>query len=128
MTCLWSILIEFYKVQKNYLKKNKIMKKTLIIVGLIMSLGSCSIDKEIISKIELVKWNSKNDTIYYDTKPVAYYDHSEYELNPGHGKHAKPIQELSITQINFGVKTDELIKFVHTLHPKQKVEIVVPRH
>ena len=104
------------------------MKKTLILVGLLMSLGSCSVDKELISKIELVKWNSKNDTIYYDTKPVAYYDHSEYELNPGHGKHAKPIQELSITQINFDVTTDELVKYVHKRHKKQKVEIVVPRH
>jgi hypothetical protein len=104
------------------------MKKTLVLVGLLVALGSCSVDKELISKSELVKWNSKNDTIYYDTKPVAYYDHSEYELNPGHGKHAKPIQELSIIQFNFDVKTDELIKFVHTLHPRQKVEVVVPRH
>jgi hypothetical protein len=104
------------------------MKKTLILVGLLMSLGSCSVDKELISKSELVKWNSKNDTIFYDTKPVAYYDHSEYELNPGHGRHEKPIQELSITQINFGIKTDDLIKFIHTVYPKQKVEIVVPRH
>ena len=99
-----------------------------MLVGLLVALGSCSVDKEITSKTELVKWNSKSDTIYYDTKPVAYYDHSEYELNPGHGKHAKPIQELSITQFNFDVKTDDLIKFVHTLHPRQKVEIVVPRH
>jgi len=104
------------------------MKKTLILVGLLVALGSCSVDKELISKSEFVKWSSKSDTIFYNSKPVAYYDHSEYELNPGHGKYAKPIQELSITQLNFEVTTDELIKYVHTLYNKQKVEIVVPRH
>lgn len=105
------------------------MKKTLVAVGILMiSLVSCSVDKEIITKDEFVKWSVKDDTIYYNSKSVAYYDHSEYELNPSHGKHAKPIQELSITQLRFEVKTDELIKFVHTLHPRQKVEIVVPRH
>ena len=104
------------------------MKTQLMIAGLILALGSCSVDKEIISKSEFAKWSSRNDTIFYNAKPAAYYDHSEYELNPGHGKYAKPIQELSITQLSFDVKTDELIKFVHTLHPRQKVEIVVPRH
>ena len=102
------------------------MKK--ILIGLLVALGSCSVDKELISKSEFVKWSSKNDTIFYNNKPVAYYDHSEYELNPRHGKHSQPVQELSIMQFNFDVKTDELIKFVHTLHPRQKVEIVVPRH
>lgn len=104
------------------------MKKTLILVGLLVALGSCSVDKEIISKSEFVKWSTKNDTIFYNSKPVAYYDHSEYELNPGHGRHAKPIQELSITQLSFEITTCDLIMYVHTLHNKQKVEIVVPRH
>ena len=103
------------------------MKKVLIMLGFV-SLVSCSVDKEIISKSEFIKWRVNGDTIYYENKSVAVYDHSEYELNPGHGKFAKPIQELSITQLSFDVKTDELIKFVHTLHPRQKVEIVVPRH
>ena len=104
------------------------MKKQLMIVGLAIALGSCSVDKEIISKAEFVKWSTKNDTIFYNAKSVAYYDHSEYELNPSHGKYAKPIQELSITQLRFDIKIDDLIKFVHAIHPKQKVEIVVPRH
>jgi len=104
------------------------MKTQLMIAGLILALGSCSVDKEIISKSEFAKWSARNDTIFYNAKPAAYYDHSEYELNPGHGKYAKPIQELSITQLSIEVKTDELIKFVHALHPRQKVEIVVPRH
>jgi hypothetical protein len=41
---------------------------------------------------------------------------------------AQPIQELSITQLSIDIKTDDLIKYVHTIHKKQKVEIVVPRH
>ena len=104
------------------------MKKRVISVGLVIALVSCSVDKEIISKAEFVKWSTKNDTIFYNINPVAYYDHSEYELNPGHGRHAKTIQELSITQLVLDVKTDDLIKYIHTLHRNQKVEIVVPRH
>jgi hypothetical protein len=104
------------------------MKKILIIAGFVMSITSCLVDKDIINKNELTKWTVENDTIYYNSKSVAYYDHSEYELNPSHGCRAKIIQELSITQINFDIATDELIKYVHKRHSKQKVEIVVPRH
>jgi hypothetical protein len=35
---------------------------------------------------------------------------------------------VSLQKNIFGVKTDDLIKFIHTVYPKQKVEIVVPRH
>ena len=104
------------------------MKNLIIGVVLLTLLANCSTDKELIKGSELEKWAISNDTIFYSKKPVAYYDHSEYELNPGHGKRAKPIQELSITQLDLHVKTDELNKFVHTLHKRQKVEIVVPRH
>ena len=93
-----------------------------------MSFTSCLVNKDIINKKELTKWTVENDTIYYNSKSVAYYDHSEYELNPSHGCRAKIIQELSITQINFDIATDELVKYVHKRHIKQKVEIVVPRH
>jgi len=104
------------------------MKQMLILGLIIMSIVSCSTYKETVSKEELTKWSHSNDTILYNGKPIAFYDHSEYELNPSHGRHAMPIQELSITQLSFDVKIDELIKYVHTIHPKQKVEIVVPRH
>lgn len=104
------------------------MKKVVIVIGVIFSIVSCSTYKETVSKEELSKWSIKGDTIFYIGKPVALYDHSEYELNPSHGKHTKPIQELSITQLGFEVETDNLIKYIHTIHPKQKVEIVVPRH
>lgn len=104
------------------------MKKIVISIGVIFSIVSCSTYKETVSKDELSKWSIKNDTIFYTGKSIAYYDHSEFELNPSHGRHAKPIQELSITQFSFEVQTDNLIKYIHTIHPKQKVEIVVPRH
>lgn len=96
--------------------------------ALALLISSCSVDKEIISKSEFTKWSVNNDTIKYNGTAVAVYDHSEYELNPGHGHHAKPIQELSITQIGYNIKIDDLIKYIHTLHPRQKVEIVVPKH
>jgi hypothetical protein len=81
-----------------------------------------------LSKTQLEKWSVSGDTIYNRNQSVAIYDHCEYELNPSHGKHVKPIQELSITQLNFHVSIDSLIMYIHTIHPNQKVEIVVPRH
>jgi hypothetical protein len=106
------------------------MKKLLLVLGLTTSMiiGGCAVDKELLTKEELSKWTIKDDGILYDNKLVAVYDHVEYELNPSHGKGATPIVELSITQISFEVPTEKLIKFVHTKHSKQKVEIVVPRH
>ena len=93
-----------------------------------ISLFSCKVDKEIMSTEELNKWSTKSDTIFYSGQPVAVYDHFEYELNPSHGKGSKPIIELSIIQISFAANTDELVKFIHTKHNRQKVEIVVPKH
>ena len=104
------------------------MKKLFVIILVIITIVSCSTYRETTSKEELSKWTHKNDTILYLNEPIAFYDHCEFELNPSHGKHAKPIQELSITQLSFSVSTDNLIKYIHTIHPKQKVEIVVPRH
>jgi len=104
------------------------MKKILLAVTLITSLFSCSVDKEILTKDELSKWSVKGDTIFLEHRAVAVYDHFEYELNPSHGADAEPIMELSIKQITLDVSTVDLIKYIHSTHHKQKVEIVVPRH
>jgi hypothetical protein len=103
------------------------MKKIVIAIGVLISIVSCSVYKGKLSQDEFVKWSIKSDTIFYNNKSVATYDHSEFELNPNHGRHAKPMHELSIYQFNLQVHTEELIKFIHTVHPKQKIEIVVPR-
>ena len=103
------------------------MKKLLIAIALLSVFG-CSVNKDVMSKQEISKWSVKSDTIFCNSVAVAVYDHSEFELNPSHGRHAKPIQELSILQIGFNVEIDNLINYIHTIHPKQKVEIVVPRH
>jgi hypothetical protein len=103
------------------------MKKIAIMVALVAAFG-CSVNVKLMTSNELGKWKVNSDTIYFENKAVAVYDHSEYELNPSHGRHAKTIQELSITQTSFDIKIEELIRYVHTVHSKQKVEIVVPRH
>lgn len=103
------------------------MKKLLIAISVLFAFG-CSVNKDLMSKEELAKWSVKTDTIFCNAVAVAVYDHSEFELNPSHGKHAKPIQELSILQIGFNVEICRLINYIHTIHPRQKVEIVVPRH
>ncbi len=104
------------------------MKKVLIF-GLVGILSSCGLDKQILSVDEQKEWSVKNDTIYYKNQSIGYYDHFEYELNPSHGRSARPIIELSITQLKSGQDNLEgLIRFVHTKHRKQKVEIVVPKN
>jgi hypothetical protein len=100
------------------------MKKIIYIISI--ALASCSSYKEMLEPSEFPKWSIVGDSIYYNGNVVAYYDHCEYELNPLHGRHAKPIQELSIVQKTFLVKTRQLILYIHTIHPRQKVEIIVP--
>ena len=104
------------------------MKKLITLITLsTLILVSCAVDKQLLSVDELKDWNVNSDTIFYKGKPAAIYDHYEYELNPSHGKASTPIQELSITQIDLLVPTDVLIRYIHTKHTKQKVEIVVPK-
>ncbi len=100
--------------------------KKIIILGIVGILNSCVSDKELLSPEDQKNWSVKNDTIIYNNVPLGVYDHFEYELNPSHGKGSKPIVELSIKQFSTNHEDlEKLIKFVHTKHSKQKVEIVV---
>ena len=103
------------------------MKKliTILTIGLLVS--SCVTDKQLLTDNEMKDYSIKGDTILYKSVPIAVYTHWEYELNPSHGKKAKPIIELSIKHINIPPMADDLVKYVHTLHPKTKIEIVSPR-
>ena len=103
------------------------MKKLVIFLMISVAVMSCATDKFLLNKEEMKKYSVKGDSIFYNNIAIAVYTHWEYELNPSHGKKAKPIIELSIRHINIPPMADELVKFIHTLHPKQKIEIVSPR-
>jgi hypothetical protein len=103
------------------------MKKIITILTFGLVLGSCTTDKYLLSVDEMKDYSVKGDTIFYKSTPIAVYTHWEYELNPSHGKKAKAIIELSIKHINIPPMADDLVKFIHTKHPKTKIEIVSPR-
>jgi hypothetical protein len=98
------------------------MKKLILSVMIIFvtALG-CKIDKHSLTNKELLEWSTKGDTILRNNKPVAVYNHLEYELYNG-----KATIEISIDQIDKSPdNTVSLIKYVHLRHKKNKVEIVV---
>lgn len=109
------------------------MKKLFLFFSL-LGLISCtshskwlkSHNKMCLTKDQMAEWSSRNDTIFHNNNPIAIYDHIEFELNPSHGRHEKPIAEISILQITYG-DTETLMKFLHTLHGTRKIEIVVPK-
>jgi hypothetical protein len=103
------------------------MKKLLITISVIGLLSSCGTDKQLLTEKEMTDFTVKGDTILYKETPVAVYTHWEYEINPGHGKNPKPIIELCIKQFGVPPMTDDILKFVHTKHPKVKVQVSAPR-
>jgi molecular chaperone DnaK (HSP70) len=80
-----------------------------------------NVKSSLFSKKEINEWATRGDTILRNNKPVAVYDHLEYELYNG-----KENIEISINQFD---KTPDntipLIRFIHYHHKKSKVEIVV---
>ena len=97
-------------------------KKIIILVIVIYAIVvSCKTDKHSLSNKEVLEWSTKGDTILRNNKPVAVYNHLEYELYNG-----KATIEISIDQIDKSPdNTVSLIKYVHLRHKKNKVEIVV---
>jgi hypothetical protein len=103
------------------------MKKLLIVISFISLLSSCVTDKQLLSSKELQNFTVQGDTILYKNAPIAVYTHWEYEINPAHGKNAKPIVEICIDQFDNMSVTNDLLKYVHTKHPKVKVQISTPK-
>ena len=102
----------------------KYLKLTLLIstvcVGLITG---CSVDRNILSENEKTEWTVMGDTIFRNNRPVAVYDHIEYELYSG-----KATIEISINQIDGNPEnTLSLVRFVHYSHKKDKVEVVIKK-
>lgn len=94
--------------------------KKLLFLTLAFTLGSCATDKNILSSIQIKEWSNRNDTIFNKTFPVAVFTHYEVELYKG-----DYTNELCLQQINDSIyDITDLIKYVHTIHPKDKVQII----
>ena len=97
--------------------------KNLIIraIGISATTLGCKTDKHSLTNKEILEWSTCGDTILRNNKPVAVYNHLEYELYNG-----KATIEISIDQIDKSPdNTIPLINYVHLRHKKNKVEIVV---
>ena len=94
--------------------------KKLIALALSLIVGSCAVDKNILTKTEMAEWGNQNDTIFHKQIPIAIFTHYEVELYKG-----DRTNELCIQQINDSLyDVDQLIRYVHTVHPKDKVQII----
>ena len=98
------------------------MKKLIILaIAISATTFGCKTDKHALTNKEILEWSTRGDTILRNNKPVAVYNHLEYELYNG-----KATIEISIDQIDRSPEnTIPLIKYVHLKHKKNKVEIVV---
>ena len=96
------------------------MKKIIGLLLVIGILSRCAIDKQILTSVELNRWCSHSDTLYYDHVPVAVFTGYEMELYKG-----DMIKELCLEQINDTiVPIDSIVLYVHTYHRNDKVQVV----
>jgi len=96
------------------------MKKLLGLLLAIGMVGSCAVDKQILSSSELKRWDSHRDTLFYDHVPVAVFTGFEMELYKG-----DMTKELCLEQINDTmVSIDSIVLYVHTFHREDKVQVI----
>jgi hypothetical protein len=94
--------------------------KKIIALAISMTLGSCAVDKNLLSSTEMKEWSNRNDTIFHKQIPVAMFTHYEVELYKG-----ESVNELCLQQVNDTLfDITGLVKYVHTVHPKDKVQII----
>lgn len=85
----------------------------------ILLLSGCATDRNILTDSEMNNWSNRNDTIFYKNDPVAFFTHYEIELYNGKTDRELCLSELKLDTIDRGY---DIIKYVHTKHPKNKVQ------
>ena len=95
------------------------MKTLAIIISIALVLGSCAVDKNLLSPTESKLMSSRNDTIFYGNLPVAVFTHYEVELYKG-----DEYREICLSALEIDTLETEplIIKYVHTKHPYDKVQ------
>jgi hypothetical protein len=94
--------------------------KTIILMALLL-LTSCAADKNLLTTTERVDWSNRNDTIFYRRMPVAFFTHYEVELYRGRTDREICLKALDIDTVNI---EPEIIRYVHTMHPNDKVQFM----
>jgi hypothetical protein len=96
--------------------------KTLIIllaISIATFFTSCATDKNLLTNTEKIYWSNRNDTIFYKNAPVAVFTHYEVELFKGETTREICLSALEIDTVSL---ESEIIRYVHTKHPDDKVQ------
>lgn len=101
------------------------MKSIILVIATIFTLASCVTDKNLLTKSEQFEWSNRNDTIFYRNTPVAVFTHYEVELYRGRTDHEICLSALDIDTNNL---EPDIIRYVHTKHPADKVQFTPLYH
>ena len=101
------------------------MKSIILVIVTILALASCVTDKNLLTKSEQFEWSNINDTIFYRNTPVAVFTHYEVELYRGRTDHEICLSALDIDTNNL---EPDIIRYVHTKHPNDKVQFTPLYH
>ena len=101
------------------------MKSIILVIVTILALASCVTDKNLLTKSEQFEWSNRNDTIFYRNTPVAVFTHYEVELYRGRTDHEICLSALDIDTNNL---EPDIIRYVHTKHPTDKVQFTPLYH
>lgn len=95
------------------------MKILILFAIVIVTLFSCATDKKLLTSVERQNWSNRNDTILYRQTPVAVFTHYEIELYKG-----DEYREICLSALNVDTMDLErqIIRYVHTVHPDDKVQ------
>jgi len=101
------------------------MKSLILVIAAILTLASCATDKNLLTSAEQFDWSNRNDTIFYRNEPVAVFTHYEVELYRGRTDREICLSALNIDTVNL---EPEIIRYVHTKHPFDKVQFTPVYH
>lgn len=101
------------------------MKSLILVISAILTLSGCATDKNLLTSTEQFDWSNRNDTIFYRNEPVAVFTHYEVELYRGRTDREICLSALNIDTINL---EPEIIRYVHTKHPFDKVQFTPVYH
>lgn len=110
---------------RNLIKSLTVLAVIAVTLTLITTTTSTTNEARIkkLNTDELKDWSNKNDTILRNGKPVAIFEHYEYEVNPNHRK-PNIQKELCFIQVdNNPDNTLDMIRYVHTKHPGSKIQV-----
>jgi predicted transcriptional regulator len=95
------------------------MRKFILIGAIALGISGCGVDKNLLTEVEAKNWSNRNDTIFYHQLPVAVFTHFEVELYRGRTDKEICLSALDIDTMNL---EPEIIRYVHTKHPEDKVQ------